>query len=151
MNPILIHGYRPQYNKENLISFIEQVGIAPMAKSAALYLIDGKTISEMMVKYGRGKGYTTTLRARGRVVLTVALAASVLPQEESFGLEKIKPLTEGMTTTVLAEHCGVSNQVILSRVRRREKFGLPMPEKVSPKSWWFPIKTANLYIQSLGK
>ena len=150
MNPILIRGYKPQYDKEKLRNFIEQIGIAPMAKSAALDLIDGKTIGEMMVKYGRGKGYTTTLRARGRIVLTVALATSVLPQEESFGLERIELVTEGMTTTNLASHCGVSNQIILSRVNRREKFGLPMPEK-QRQGWWFPVEIANLYIGSLGR
>ena len=146
MNPILIRGYRPKYDKEKLRRFVEGCPIAPKAKSAALDLIDGKTIDEMMVKYGRDKGYTTTLRARGRLVLTLALAAN----PDRFGLSKIYPVTEGMTTTMLAKHCGVSNQVILSQVRRREKFGLPMPEK-QRQGWWFPVEMANLYIQSLGK
>jgi len=148
MNPILISGYRPQYNKEKLRDFVEHCdSLAPVAKHAALDLIDGKTINEMMKEYGQGKGYTTTMRARGRLVLTLALAAN----PERFGLKRIPLVTEGMTTTKFAEHCGVSNQVILSRVNRREKFGLPMPEKISKKGWWFPAETANLYIQSLGK
>lgn len=147
MNPILISGHRPRYDKKKLRDFIEHCdNIAPMARNAALDLVDGKTIGEMMEKYGRGKGYTTTLRARGRLVLTLALAAN----PERFGLEKLELVTTGMTTSELAEHCGVSNQVILSRVRRLEPFGLPMPEERS-QGWWFPVETANLYIQSLGK
>lgn len=147
MNPILISGYKPKYDEEKLRDFIEGCeGIAPMAKNAALDLIAGKTIGEMMIKYGREKGYTTTLRARGRLPLIVALSAN----PERFGLDTLELVTEGMTTTKLASHCGVSNQVILSRVRRREKFDLPMPQKRS-QGWWFPTDVANLYIQSLGK
>lgn len=147
MNPILVSGYRPQHNKEKLKSFIEQCNnITPMARSAALDLIDGLTIDQMMSKYKRGKGYTTTLRARGRLILTLALAAN----PERFGLERMPPATEGMTTTSLAKHCGVSNQIILSCVRRRAKFRLPMPEKRA-QGWWFSVETANLYIQSLGR
>lgn len=147
MNPILISGYKPQYDEEKLRDFVEQGDfIAPMAKNAALDLLDGLTIDQMMAFYGRGQGYTTTLRARGRLVLTLILASN----PERFGLERIEPVAEGMTTTVLAEHCGVSNPVILSRVRRRKKFRLPMPEK-QHQGWWFPVETANLYIESLGK
>jgi len=147
MNPILVSGYKPKYNVEKLRDFIKGCdSLAPKARSAALDLIDGKTIGEMMMKYRRGKGYTTTLRARGRLVLTLALAAN----PERFGLEKIQPVTEGMPTTVLASHCGVSNQVILSRVRRREKFGLPLPKELK-QGWWFSAEVANLYIQTLGK
>ena len=147
MNPILISGYRPQYDKEKLRDFVEHCDIiAPMARNAALDLIDGKTIDEMMAKYGRGQGYTTTLRARGRLVLTLVLAAN----PDRFGLSKIYPVSEGMTTSKLAKYCGVSNQVILSQVRRQEKFRLPMPEKLK-QGWWFSADVANLYIQNLGR
>ncbi len=151
MHPILISGYRPKYDEEKLKDFVKHSEcIAPMAKAAALDLLEGLTIKEVMVKYTRGKGYTTTMRARGRLALTLILAVSVLPEQERFGLEKIEPVTEGMTTSELASHCGVSNPIILSLVRRQEKFGLPMPEERA-QGWWFSAKTANLYIGSLGR
>lgn len=147
MHPILIRGYRPQYDEGELRKFVEECdSIAPMARNAALDLLGGKTIDEMMEKYARGRGYTTTLRARGRLVLTLSLAAN----PERFGLKKIEPVGKGMGTSDLAKHCGVSNQVILSRVRRRAKFGLPMPVELG-RGWWFSMDLANLYATSLGK
>lgn len=145
---ILVSGYRPRYNREKLERFLRHSGnIAPMAKTVALDLLDGLTIEQMMAKYGRNRGYTSTLRARGRAALKLVLESN----PERFGLEKIEPVAEGMTTKELAEYCSANKAVILSLVRRRRKIGLPAPERGGFKGWWFPAELANLYIENLGR
>ena len=128
MYPILIGGYRPQYDEKALKEFLTNSRkIAPRALGVALDLLDGLTIDKMVEEYGKGRGYTLTLRARGKFVLKLVLEAN----PERFGLEKIEPVTQRLTTSQLAQYCGVGNHVILSMVRRRERLGLPAPGRYS--------------------